>query len=603
MFPSFPWLSVFPAIAPIFFAAMNAQAESSLVVAYPPRSHETTAQRIFIIGTAPPQGDVTINGQAIARTAQGHFAPSLPLQVGENRLTVRYGDQTVELQVKRLSTLPTPPTGTTFSPGSLQPAVDIARSPNEPICFAAIAPAGSQVEVRLAQQTIPLVAAASTIQLPDNLSVLTMQNQPQAIAIGSYRGCTRWRAIGNLGKPEFRLTLNGQTTTQMGSGTVEILSPTQWQTAIVTVDSGTARTGPGTDYSRLTPLPKGTQAAMTGREGDWLRLDYGGWIRRREVEIRPDAEPPTTLIRSVRGRSRSGWTEIRFPLQVPVPVRVQQGDRSFSLTLYNTTAQTDIIKLDDDPLIERLDWQQVQPSQVQYTFQLKSPQQWGYRLHYDGTTLVLGLRHPPRLSASRQLPLQGITILLDPGHGGPADSGAVAPTGLTEKTFTLAISQRLQRELQQRGATVVMTRDRDVDVSLSDRVTKIEQGQPTLALSLHYNALPDDGDALKTQGISTFWYHAQAHSLAVFLHNHLVKTLHRPSYGVFWNNLALTRPAIAPSVLLELGFLINPTEYEWIADEQQQAKLARAIADGITAWFKQTRPLNPVSQPRTYPES
>ncbi|MBD0346830.1 MAG: N-acetylmuramoyl-L-alanine amidase, partial [Coleofasciculus sp. Co-bin14] len=76
------------------------------------------------------------------------------------------------------------------------------------------------------------------------------------------------------------------------------------------------------------------------------------------------------------------------------------------------------------------------------------------------------------------------------------------------------------------------------------------------------NALPDDGDAIKTKGVSTFWYHAQAHSLAVYLHNHLVKTLNRPSYGVFWNNLALTRPSGTPSVLLELGFMINPDEYE-----------------------------------------
>jgi N-acetylmuramoyl-L-alanine amidase len=39
---------------------------------------------------------------------------------------------------------------------------------------------------------------------------------------------------------------------------------------------GVARTGPGTNYARLTPLPKGTKAAINGSAGDWLRLDYGG---------------------------------------------------------------------------------------------------------------------------------------------------------------------------------------------------------------------------------------------------------------------------------------------------------------------------------------
>jgi N-acetylmuramoyl-L-alanine amidase len=98
--------------------------------------------------------------------------------------------------------------------------------------------------------------------------------------------------------------------------------------------------------------------------------------------------------------------------------------------------------------------------------------------------------------------------------------------------------------------------------------------------------LPDNGDALKTQGVAAFWYNPQAHSLAVFLHNYLVKTLKRPSYGIFWNNLALTRPTVAPAVLMELGFMINPYEYEWIVNPTDQKKLARAIADGITEWLR-----------------
>ena len=54
-----------------------------------------------------------------------------------------------------------------------------------------------------------------------------------------------------------------------------------------------------------------------------------------------------------------------------------------------------------------------------------------------------------------------------------------------------------------------------------------------------------------------FWYHPQAEDLSKFLHDYLVEKGERPSYGVFWNNLALTRPHAAPSVLLELGFMIN----------------------------------------------
>jgi N-acetylmuramoyl-L-alanine amidase len=298
------------------------------------------------------------------------------------------------------------------------------------------------------------------------------------------------------------------------------------------------------------------------------------------------------MIRSVKAKQVGDWTEVVFPLQVAVPVSVQQGDRSFTLTLYNTTAQTDTIKLDDDPLIARLDWQQTTPGQVQYRFNLKTSQQWGYKLRYEGSSLVLSLKHPPQINrgaTNKKTALAGVKILLDPGHGGPEDTGAAGPTGYPEKNVALIVSELVRDRLVQRGATVVMTREQDVDVPLQDRVNMIQKAQPAIALSLHYNALPDDGDAIKTQGVSTYWYHPQAHSLAVFLHNYLVKTLDRPSYGVFWNNLALTRPAVAPSVLLELGFMINPTEFEWITNAKEQQRLATAIADGITEWVRQAK--------------
>ena len=64
--------------------------------------------------------------------------------------------------------------------------------------------------------------------------------------------------------------------------------------------------------------------------------------------------------------------------------------------------------------------------------------------------------------------------------------------------------------------------------------------------------------------------------------------LDRPSYGVFWNNLALTRPHVAPTVLLELGFMINPEEFEWVTDPQEQARLAETLAEGVELWVEQS---------------
>lgn len=570
-----------------------AWAEQPLLVVYPPANHTTTANQIFLIGTAPKLGEVLVNGQPISRSPAGHFAPSFPLKVGENQFTLRHHNRELKISVTRLSTELPSLSDLSFAKDSLTPAADVARLPGELICFGAVAPTDATVSVKLANQTIPLAPQLQTTQLPENSAVLTQQNQPEIRkTAGQFQGCASTALIGDLGQPEFQLAKDGKLISQLGPGKIEILSPAQLEVAEVTAAAGVARTGPSTDYSRLTPLPQGAQAVITGREGDWLRLDYGAWINRKEAKISLRSVPPRTVIRSVTSRQAGAWTEVVFPLQVPVPISVQQGDRSFTLTLYNTTAQTDTIYLSDDPVITRLDWQQIAPSQVQYRFQLKSDQAWGYKLRYEGTSLILSLRHPPATSGQRpssqlanKAPLTGVKIVLDPGHGGPEDLGSRGPTGYPEKSVALTVSKLVQAELIRRGATVYMTRETDQDVALQDRVAMINQVEPAIALSLHYNALPDNGNAIKTQGIGTFWYTSQSHGLAMFLHNYLVKTLQRPSYGVFWNNLALTRPTVAPAVLLELGFMINPVEFEWITDATAQKRLAGAIAEGVTQWL------------------
>ncbi|MEH2458834.1 N-acetylmuramoyl-L-alanine amidase [Nostoc sp.] len=569
-----------------------ALAEPSLIVIFPQTNYQTSAEKIFFLGTASPDGQVLINGKPVTRSKAGHFSPSFPLQLGENLFTVRHDNQELQIKVIRLTTVPEIPQGLGFAKDSLTPAADIARLSGELICFSAlaklpqgVAPPNANVSVKLANQTIALSPQPQQAELPSNFAVLTGQNQPYTqSSLGNYQGCTTVAIAADLGQPQFQLTLNGKTITQPGSGKIQILSKAELPVAEVTADAGVARTGPNTDYSRLTPLPKGTRATVTGREGEWLRLDYGAWINSKETRILPGAIPPQTIIRSVGYRQLPGATEIVFPLQVPVPVSVQQSEQAIALTLYNTTAQTDIIRLDDDPLISRLDWQQEAPGQVKYTLNLKKAQQWGYKLRYDGTTLVLALRHPPKIGNTRRKPLANFKIVLDPGHGGK-ETGASGPTGYLEKDVNLVVSKLLRDELVKRGATVVMTREDDRELSLVERQAIISREEPAIAISIHHNSLPDDGDAEKIKGFAAFWYQPQAHNLAIFLQKYVVKKLGRPSYGVFWDNLALTRPTAAPSVLLELGFMSNPDEFEQVVNPEEQKKMANAIAQGITEWF------------------
>ena len=568
----------------------------ALRIVYPINNHTTTSSQIFLIGSAPSKGQVLINGQPIRRNKSGHFSPSFPLVVGANPFVVEYngpGDATsptttITIGVTREPNQPNIPTTLGFGPDSLYPQESIARLPGETLCFEAIAPLGSTVIARLGPSEIPLVAA-QTSAIALNSGVLTGRTEARTFD-GRQRGCG---VVNSGGTPSYEMEWQGQRFRQSAKGSVELLNPQKLITVEVTVPFGTTRTGSSTDSARLTPIPQGARAQVTGEEGLWWRLNYGAgnqvWIKKAETrEISRSSVPVQSILRGVNSKTFADWTEVRFPLEQRVPFSLNQGDCTLTLTLHHTVSQSDILKLVRNPTLDRITWQQPNPETLTYTLHFKSPYQWGYKTRYDGTNLILSVKNPP-LSKPRSKPLSGLKILLDPGHGGPEDFGSVGNGGIPEKEVTLKMAKLLRSKLLQQGATVILTREADVDLGPNERAELMIQAEPTIAISLHYNALPDDGDAEKTQGVAAFWYQAQAQPFAQFMHDTLTQKLGRSSDGIYWNNLALTRPTIAPSVMLELGYMIHPDEYDWITNPQEQEKLALTLSDGITAWLTESR--------------
>ena len=566
----------------------------ALKIVYPINNHTTTSSQIFLIGSAPSNGQVLINGQPIRRNKSGNFSPSFPLMVGANSFVIEYkdpknADSTKNtIAVTREFNQPKIPTTLEFGPDSLYPQTSVARLPGETVCFEAIAPLGSTVIARLGQSEIPLVAA-QTNAIALNSSVLTGRTDTQTFE-GRQRGCG---IVSTSGTPSYEMVWQGQRFKQSPKGSIEILNPQKLITVEVTAPFGTSRTGSSTDFARLTPVPQGTRAQVTGEDGLWWRMDYGAgnqvWIKKAETrEIGRSSVPVRSILRGVNSKVLADWTEIRFPLEQRVPFSLNQGDRTLTLTLHHTVSQSDILKLVRNPTLDRITWQQPNPETLAYTLQFKSLYQWGYKTRYDGTTLILSVKNPPNPNdrrPSQNQPLSGLKILLDPGHGGPEDFGSVGNGGIPEKEVTLKMAKLLRSKLLQQGATVILTREADVDLGPNERADLITKTEPTLAISLHYNALPDDGNAEKTQGVAAFWYQAQAQPFAQFMHDVITQKLSRSSDGIYWNNLALTRPAIAPSIMLELGYMIHPDEYDWITNPQEQEKLAATLSNGITAWL------------------
>ena len=202
--------------------------------------------------------------------------------------------------------------------------------------------------------------------------------------------------------------------------------------------------------------------------------------------------------------------------------------------------------------------------------------------------LVLSLQ----VISAQTLPLQDTIIMVDPGHGG-RDSGTYYGK-IYEKNINLEISKALEEELTKNGAIVYMTRTRDIDLSsiydsakkrgdLYRRLLKIKETKSNLYISIHIN-----------------WYQNSSMKGAEVLYNSINENNEKLAKSImkeFKTDLGSTRTikttdlymyrnTTTPGVLVECGYLSNPTERTLLQQEDYQKKLAKSITNGIINYLK-----------------
>ena len=171
---------------------------------------------------------------------------------------------------------------------------------------------------------------------------------------------------------------------------------------------------------------------------------------------------------------------------------------------------------------------------------------------------------------------QGGTIILDAGHGGH-DRGGVPGQRISEKDKTLDVALRLRRILQAEGYRVVMTRETDVFIPLGTRTAIANRYRGASFVSIHFNCAPRVG----ANGIETYYYRSDSASLAAAIHRNVVSISPSENRGIRRRGFFVLRRTAIPSVLVECGFLTNPTEGRLALSPDYRQKLAEQIARGI----------------------
>ncbi len=198
-----------------------------------------------------------------------------------------------------------------------------------------------------------------------------------------------------------------------------------------------------------------------------------------------------------------------------------------------------------------------------------------------------------KFSPVNSFPLFGKFIILDPGHGS-SDPGSVYKDEY-EKDYNLEFAKSLKSVLENLGATVILTREGDYDLStdthwsrkrsdFDNRISLINEDKPDVYMSLHMNYLNDS----RYYGSQVFYSKVNEHNerLAEILQSHLNEyfSFHKDYKKIGSDKYMFGRIEVT-GVLVEYGFMSSAKDRTNLKKESYRIELSEVIARGLIDYF------------------
>lgn len=178
-------------------------------------------------------------------------------------------------------------------------------------------------------------------------------------------------------------------------------------------------------------------------------------------------------------------------------------------------------------------------------------------------------------------PKKTITVVIDAGHGGHDDGAKFE--GFSEKEIVASIAQKIKKNNSDKNVIIHLTRTEDNFISLQDRAKFINELKPDLVLSLHVNGNENtDASGVEFYISPKSSTYENAKIIAENLNSRFVNNHGLKSRGVKDANFTLLRDTEYPSITVELGFLSNENDRNYLTDNNQQEKIAATILELIS---------------------
>ena len=553
-------------------ANVNLTIAQTFHITRPEQALTTSLDAYFITGTSDPGKPVYFGTEEIVRQGtKGTFGVLVPLEMGENSFRFSQGGQETVVKITRKSS--TVSAIQVVQQDSMFPASQGGVKVGGTLPVRCIAPAGAAVTASFGGKTVTLTQVAQA-----NPGIPAVFKADLTVSGDYPAGVTQ-----KVGPVTYTLQYGGATKTYKSTGDVYVAGANSSLAVRVKNYAGFVYADLKDLSNMKEKLKKGAVDYAAMEDSQYFKLASGGWIPAEHVEI---VTGEVKVANTLSGAGQSVTTKgeaYTFAGNRRPAYYSRLSDGVFYLSLYNTTGvpkqNVSASRLFSSVKVEQKE------KYVVYAFTLKENASiWGYNVTFGEDGLTLTFNYKPALSANSAQPFKNVRILLDPGHGG-TDPGALGVAGLygpTEREVNMAHAYAIRDKLVALGATVKIAHKNDRYFSLDERYIAIEEWDADIFLSIHHNSVGENADANKISGMEMYYHTVYSKKLADSMMKGLAGTLGRKERAVARSYYRVTLMPYAPAILMELGFMSNPLEYEKAANQNQ----INLVADGVVAGLK-----------------
>ncbi len=564
---------------PLSGLALGASRDSSFILLVVPESDTTaTPTSVYRLSASTnPRNRVTVNDKPFKVYPSGAFVGLLDLEVGENPFTILSTNDSGKSVSKSFLIIRSKPLATTLSDtlaiedAMIEPASDVWL--NE----------GDVLEVQI-KGTPDCVATFLGGRVMHEIS-RSEANGLDGVYRGTYK-VTMGDTLDNLpmtfrleGKDGNYVTKDSRSRIWFRPRDFPLVGITRGERVALDFGLGDDRLG----GAKLSFIQEGIRLAITGKMNGRYRVklteNQEAWIPEDQVALQPPGTHlPYSLTGnwSVMGDTKFDYVSVSLGEKLPYSSFQESDPTRINVDVYGAVSNSNWITQQlNTREIKNAYYTQVAKQQFRITIELNHKQIWGYQVGYRGNTLAIKVKRQPE-----RLKVKALTYVLDAGHGGE-NKGALGATGVKEKDITLAIVNHLRDLLERKGARVILTRTNDSSLTMLDRLKTVWSSNADILISVHANSVGLTTNPEDVMGIATFYKHVCYRPLSLFILKQILKTGLSSFGNVGSFNFALNSPTEMPNVLVEAGFVSNPTDEMKLLDDDFRKALAERIVDGI----------------------